>query len=115
MINTDVGILTVPELEALVSLNVDLVDRYQAIADDPDAELQTRRTAAALAAWRRRRARYFQQECADTERVEAMHESNPSTGQGPSSRPAQPQDRPTAAPPSPRHDGPAAPKGPRAA
>jgi hypothetical protein len=60
MIDTDVGILTVPELEALVSLNVDLADRYQTIADDSDAGPEARRTAQALAAWRRRRARYFQ-------------------------------------------------------
>jgi hypothetical protein len=89
MIDTDVGVLNVPELETLVSLNVDLADRYQAIADDPDAEPQTRQTAEALAAWRRGRARYFQQECAETERVEAAHESDPCTGVGHGSRPAQ--------------------------
>jgi len=115
MIDTDVGILTVPELEALVSLNVDLVDRYQAIADDPYVEPQTRRTAEALAAWRRRRSRYFQQECAETERVEALDESNLSIGEGHGSRPAQSEDRPTPAVRSRRHHQPAAPKGPRAA
>lgn len=94
MIDTDVGILNVPELEALVLLNLDIADRYQAIADDPDAEPHTRLTAEALAAWRRGRARYFQQECAQTERVEAVHESDPSTRFGHGSRPAQPQDRP---------------------
>lgn len=89
MIHTDVGLLNVPELEALVLLNIDLAYRYQAIADDPDAEPQTRRTAEALAAWRRGRVRYFQQECAETERVEAAHESDLSTGFGHGSRPAQ--------------------------
>ncbi len=74
MIDTAVGMLNVPELEALISLNVDLAERYQAIADDPDAEPETRRTAAALAAWRRGRARYFHEECAETEHVEAGHE-----------------------------------------
>jgi hypothetical protein len=87
MIDTDVGILNVPELEALVLLNVDLADLYQAIADDPDAEPQTRQTAEALAAWRRARARYFQHECAETERVEALDESDPCTAFGYSSRP----------------------------
>ena len=111
MIDTDVGILNVPELEALVSLNVDLADHYQAIADDPDAEPQTRRTAEALAAWRRRRARYFQQECAETERVEALDESDPSTALGDGSRPAQRQDRPTSAVRSRQHRDPAAPRG----
>ena len=113
MIDTDVGILTVPELEALVSLNVDLAERYQAIADDPDAEPQTRRTAVTLAAWRRARARYFQQECAETEQFEAVHESDPCTEFGRGSRPAQTQDRPA----SPRSPVPAAPRsdGPRTA
>ena len=74
MIDTAVGVLNVPELEALVSLNVDLAEVYQAIADDRAAEPQTRRTAAALAAWRRARARCFQEECAETERVEAARE-----------------------------------------
>ena len=110
MIDTDVGILNVPELEALVSLNVDLADHYQAIADDPDAEPQTRRTAE-RSAWRRRRARYFQQECAETERVEALDESDPSTALGDGSRPAQRQDRPTSAVRSRQHRDPAAPRG----
>jgi hypothetical protein len=74
MIDTAVGVLNVPELEALVSLNVDLAEGYQAIADDRDAEPETRQTAQALAAWRRARARYFQEECAETERVEAARE-----------------------------------------
>jgi hypothetical protein len=110
MIDTDVGILNVPELEALASLNVDLAERYQAIADDPDAEPHTRRTAVALAAWRRSRARYFQQECAETERVEAVYESDPCTGFGRGSRPAQTHDRPAGpgspVPAAPRSDGP---------
>jgi hypothetical protein len=110
MIDTDVGILNVPELDALVSLNVDLADRYQAIADDPDAEPQTRRTAYALAAWRRARARYFQQECAETERVEAVDESDPCTPFGHGPRPPQPQDRPTPAVRSRQHRDPAAPR-----
>jgi hypothetical protein len=74
MIQTDVGLLTVPELGALISLNVDLAERYQAIADDPDAEPQTRRDAATLAAWRRTRARFFHEACLETERFEAAHE-----------------------------------------
>jgi hypothetical protein len=74
MIETRVGILNVPELEALVSLNVDLARRYQAIADDMDGEPSTRLTAQALATWRRARARYFQHESAETERVEAADE-----------------------------------------
>lgn len=106
MIDTDVGILNVPELEALVSLSVDLAERYQAIADDPDAEPQTRRTAVALAAWRRARARYFQHECAETERFEAEHESDPCTEFGCGSRPAQTQDGLA----SPRSPVPAAPR-----
>jgi hypothetical protein len=79
MIDTAVGILNVPELEVLVSLNVDLAERYRAIADDPDAEPETRRTAEALANWRRLRARYFREECAETERVEAAHEPDACT------------------------------------
>jgi hypothetical protein len=71
MIETYVGMLNVPELGVLVALNVDLVDRYQAIADDTEAEPETRRIAEALAAWRRGRARYFREECARTERPEA--------------------------------------------
>ena len=59
MTETDVGMLNVPELGVLVTLNVDLVDRYQAIADDTEAEPETRRIAEALAAWRRARARYL--------------------------------------------------------
>jgi hypothetical protein len=82
MIDTAVGILNVPELEVLVSLNVDLAGRYQAIADDPDAEPETRRTAEALANWRRLRARYFREECAETERVEAAHEPDACTSWG---------------------------------
>ncbi len=74
MIETEVGILTVPELGVLVALNVDLADRFQAIADDPEAEPETQRTAEALAAWRRARARYFREECARTDRFEAAEE-----------------------------------------
>ena len=55
----------------LVALNVDLVDRYQTVADDPEAGPETRRIAERLAAWRRARARYFREECALTERLEA--------------------------------------------
>jgi hypothetical protein len=68
---TYLGMLNVPELGVLVALNVDLVDRYQAVADDPEAEPETRRIAERLAAWRRARARYFREECARTERLEA--------------------------------------------
>ena len=110
MIDTDIGILNVPELEALVSLNIDLAERYQATADDPEAEPETRRTAVALAAWRRSRARYFQQECAETERVEAVNESDRCTGFDRGSRPAQTQDQPVGpgspVPAAPRSDGP---------
>jgi phage-related minor tail protein len=74
MIETDVGTLTVPELGVLVELNLKLADCYQAIADHPDAEAETRRTAQALAAWRRGRARYFREEGALTEREEAAYE-----------------------------------------
>jgi hypothetical protein len=77
MIDTAVGMLTVPELEAMISLNVDLAARYQMVANDPGAEPGTRRTAEALAVWRRARARYFRRECADTELVEAAHELDP--------------------------------------
>lgn len=94
MIDTDVGILNVPELEALVSLSVDLAERYQAIADDPDAEPQTRRTAVALAAWRRARARYFQQECAEAERVEAAREPDLCNGSPGGAKPADREDQP---------------------
>ena len=95
MIATAVGILNVPELEALISLNVDLAECYQAIADDPDADPETGRTAEALAAWRRARARYFHEECAETERVEAAHELDPRTTFGRVSRPAEIGARPT--------------------
>ena len=74
MIETAVGILTVPELEAVVALNLDLAERYQAIVDDPDVEPQARQTAAALGAWRRARSRYFREERAETEHFEATHE-----------------------------------------
>jgi hypothetical protein len=74
MIDTPIGILNVPELEVLISLNVDLGRRYQAIADDPEAEPETRQAAEALAAWRHARAHYFREQCAETERVEAVHE-----------------------------------------
>ena len=62
MIETAVGILTVPDLEATVALNLDLAERYQAIADDPDLEPEARQIAAALAAWCRARSRYFREE-----------------------------------------------------
>jgi hypothetical protein len=78
MIDTAVGVLNVPELEALVSLNTELALRYQEIADDPAGDPQTRQTAEALAGWRRARARYFREECAETERVEAAHTAEPS-------------------------------------
>ncbi len=74
MIETAVGILTVPELEAVAALNLDLAERYQAIVDDPDVEPEERQLAAAFAAWRRARARYFREECAETEHFEAKHE-----------------------------------------
>jgi hypothetical protein len=74
MIHTPIGILNVTELEVLSSLNVDLAERYQAIADDPEGEPETRRIAEALAVWRRARARYFREECAETERLEAANE-----------------------------------------
>ena len=74
MIETYVGIINAPELEALVSLNDHLADAYQAIADNPEERPETRRTAAALAAWRRGRARYFSEELAHAERLEAAHE-----------------------------------------
>lgn len=96
MIDTAVGVLNVPELEALVSLNVDLAGRYQAIADDRDAEPKTRLTAEALAAWRRARARYFQQECAETERFEAAGEAELCNGSLVGARPAEREDRPAA-------------------
>ncbi len=71
MIETRVGALNVPELDALVALNLELADRYQAVADDPEAEAEIRRTAHELAAWRRSRARYFRVEYARTDRIEA--------------------------------------------
>ena len=95
MIDTAVGILNVPELETLISLNVDLAERYQAIADDPDTAPGVRRTAEALAAWRRARARYFHEECAETERVEAAHELDPCTTFGRVSGPTEIEGRPT--------------------
>ncbi len=93
MIDTAIGMLNVPELEALVSLNVDLAERYQAIADDRDAEPQTRGTAQALAAWRRARARYFQEECAETERVEAARETDLCDGSFGGAGPGEREDR----------------------
>jgi hypothetical protein len=81
MIDTPIGILNVPELDALVSLNVDLAARYLAIADSAEAEPETRRTAKALALWRRARARYFQEQCAETERIEAANERETYPGQ----------------------------------
>ena len=95
MIATAVGILNVPELEALISLNLDLAQCYQAIADDAHAEPGVGRTAEALAAWRRARARYFHEECAETERVEAAHELDPCTTFGRVSRAAEIVGRPT--------------------
>lgn len=74
MIDTAVGPLTVPELEELVELNLDLAERYQSVADDPDVEPESRQIASALAVWRRARARYFRQESAEAERVEASNE-----------------------------------------
>jgi hypothetical protein len=74
MIDTPIGILNVPELEVLISLNVELGRRYQEIADDPQAEPETRQAAETLAVWRRARARHFHEQCAETERVEAAHE-----------------------------------------
>jgi hypothetical protein len=94
MIDTAVGTLNVPELEALVSLNVELAGRYQAIADDRDAEPQARQTAQALAVWRRARARYFQEECAETERVEAASEPDLCKLSPASAEPEQCDDRP---------------------
>ena len=93
MIDTAVGILNVPELEALISVNVELAARYQVVVDDPDAEPGTRRTAEALAAWRRARARYFHGECDETERVEAAHELDPGTSFGGASGPVETEDR----------------------
>jgi hypothetical protein len=94
MIDTAVGVLNVPELEALVSLNVDLAERYQAIADDRDVEPPTRGTAEALAVWRRARARYFQQECAEAERVEAAREPDLCNGSPGGAKPADREDQP---------------------
>ena len=94
MIDTAIGMLNVPELEALVSLNVDLAERYRAIADDCDAEPQTRGTAEALAAWRRARARYFQEQCAETERVEAAREPDLCEGSFGGARPGERADQP---------------------
>ena len=99
MIDTAVGVLNVPELEALVALNVDLAERYQAIADDCDAEPQTRGTAEALAAWRRARARYFREEWAEAdrveaERVEAEREPDLCNGSLGGARPSEPEERP---------------------
>ena len=74
MIETAAGILTVPELDVVVALNLDLAERYQAIVEDTDVEPEARQIAAALAAWRRARARYFREECAETEHFEATHE-----------------------------------------
>jgi len=74
MIETEVGVLTVPELSVLLELNLDLAEQYQAIASDPEVEPETRRTAEALAAWRRLRAHYFREEWARTESEEAAHE-----------------------------------------
>jgi hypothetical protein len=110
MIDTAVGMLNVPELEALAWLNVDLAERYQAIADDRDAEPPARQTAQALAAWRRARARYFQEECAETERVEAAREpdlcrSSP-RGAGPAAREDQPRSPGLTPRPDPRPTGP---------
>jgi hypothetical protein len=76
MIDTDLGLLNVPELDALASLNANLADHYQAIADAATSEPETRRTAEALAAWRRRRARYFSEQSAATEAIEAVHEAS---------------------------------------
>jgi hypothetical protein len=73
MIDTAVGILNVPELEVLVSLNIDLAEHYRAVADDATADPETRQVAEALAAWRRARARYFQAQWAETDRVEAAN------------------------------------------
>jgi hypothetical protein len=78
MIETEVGVLTVPELDALASLNADLADHYQAIAEGATAEPETRQTARALAAWRRARARYFSEQSAETEAVEAAREPSAS-------------------------------------
>ena len=69
-----------PELEALVSLNVELAERYQATADDPAVERETRHIAEALAAWRGARARYFNEECAEAEQFETAHELDARTG-----------------------------------
>ena len=102
MIDTAVGVLNVPELDALVSLNVDLAERYQAIADDRDAEPQTRGTAEALAAWRRARARYFREECAKTERVEAAREPDLCNGSPGGAKPAEREDRPASSGVTPR-------------
>jgi len=102
MIDTAVGRLNVPELEALVWLNVDLAERYQAIADDRDAEPQARETAQALAAWRRARARYFQEECAETERVEAAGEPDLCRCSPPGPGPAEREERPASPGVAPR-------------
>jgi hypothetical protein len=45
MIETEVGVLTVPELDALASLNADLAEHYQAIAEDATAEPESRQIA----------------------------------------------------------------------
>jgi hypothetical protein len=74
VIETAVGQLTVPELEVLVELNIDLAQRHQLVADDPDVEPESRQIGSALAAWRRARARYFRQESAEAERIEAGNE-----------------------------------------
>jgi hypothetical protein len=79
MIETEVGVLTVPELDALAALNADLAEHYQAIAEDATAAPETRQTAQALAAWRRARARYFSAQSAETEAVEAAREPSASS------------------------------------
>ncbi len=73
MIDTPQGPLTLPELEALIGVNLDLAWQYRAAAAAAD-DADTRVIATTLASWRQARARMFAGEAADAERLEAVFE-----------------------------------------
>lgn len=68
--------MTANEYQALADLNRELAAAYQATADDPREERDIRDIAGCLAAWRKERARLFQEEAARAERAEAREEAN---------------------------------------
>jgi hypothetical protein len=66
--------LTADELEKLADLNAAKAERYRRAIAFMDRGAEGRSLAAALAEWRRERARYFRGLAAEVERAEATVE-----------------------------------------